>query len=392
MRRFSRYLAAACAAASLAAPAPAAAQSAAAWYTGVTSPPQGGAQHASVSQGIGLVRVTIDYSSPHVHSPSGVDRRGKIWGKGGLVGEGMTSFPIGTCGDGCPWRGGANENTVFTTTHALTVQGQRLPAGSYGLHFIPQAGGDWTIIFSKVANAWGSFTYDPKEDALRVAAKPRKSEYHEDLTYEFRDRRPDGATAVLRWEDLELPFALKVDDVNGLYVARMREELRSTGGFDWRGWTTAAQFCLANQVHLDEALLWAQRALQPAFFGEENFTTLSTLGEAELANGKIQEGKATLAKALNLPTAGVLDIHQVGRQLIAMRRPADAVEVFETNVRLHPNDWPVRFGLARGYAALGQRDKAIAQARLALPQAPDSVNRLVVSDFIASLEAGKSGN
>jgi hypothetical protein len=389
MLRIYRYLAAACTAATLAAPA--AAQSAAAWYTGVTSPPQGGAQRASVTQGIGLVRVTIDYSSPHVHSPSGVDRRGKIWGQGGLVGYGMTSFPIGTCGDECPWRGGANENTVFTTTHGLTVQGQRLPAGSYGLHFIPQPGA-WTIIFSKVANAWGSFTYDPKEDALRVAAKPQPSAYHEDLTYEFRDRQPDGATAVLRWEDLELPFALQVADVNDLYVARMREDLRSTGGFDWRGWTTAAQFCLANQTHLDEALLWAQRSLQPAFFGEENFTTLSTLAEAELANGKLQEGKATLAKALGLPTAGVLDIHLVGRQLIAMKRPADAVEVFETNVKLHPNDWPVRFGLARGYAALGQRDKAIAQAKLALPQAPDAVNRLVVNDFIDSLESGKSGN
>jgi len=385
MLRTCRHLAAFALAALLAAPA-------AAQFTGVTTPAAGGSQHASASQDIGLVRVTIDYSSPHVHSPSGVDRRGKIWGKGNLVEYGLTNLGgPSTCGDQCPWRGGANQNTVFTATHDVTVQGQRLPAGSYGLHFIPEAS-EWTVIFSKNSAAWGSFTYDPEEDALRVMAKPQKSEYHEDLTYEFRERKPDGATAVLRWEDLELPFAIKVDNVNDLYVARMREELRSTGGFDWRGWTTAAQFCLANQTHLDEALVWAQRGLQPKFSGEENFTTLSTLAEALMANGKDSEGKATLAKALQLPTAGVIDIHLLGRQLIAMKRPDDAVRVFETNVKLHSNVWPVHFGLARGYAAQGQREKAIAQAKLALPQAPDAINQAVVRDFIQSLEAGKSGN
>jgi len=385
MLRTCRHLAAFALATLLAAPA-------AAQFTGVTTPRAGGSQHSSVSQDIGLVRVTIDYGSPHVHSPSGVDRRGKIWGKGNLVEYGLTNLGgPSTCGDQCPWRGGANENTVFTTTHDVAVQGQRLPAGSYGLHFIPEAG-EWTIIFSKNSTAWGSFTYDSKEDALRVTAKPQKSEYHEDLTYEFRDRKPDGATALLRWEDLELPFALRVDNVNDLYVAKMRDELRSTGGFDWRGWTTAAQFCLANQTHLDEALVWAQRGLEAKFAGEENFTTLSTLAEALMANGKDSEGKATLAKALHLPTAGVIDIHLLGRQLIAMKRPGDAVEVFETNVKLHPNAWPVRFGLARGYAAQGQREKALAQAKLALPQAPDAVNQAIVRDFIQSLEAGKSGN
>jgi hypothetical protein len=370
---------------------PAAAQVAAQWYSGVTLPPQGNAQHASVSQAIGLVRIAIDYSSPHVHSPSGVDRRGKIWGKGNLVGYGFTSLPAGTCGEECPWRGGANENTVFTTSHDILVQGQHLRAGSYGLHFLPGAE-EWTVIFSKDSTSWGSFTYDSRQDALRVGAKPQRSEYHEDLTYEFRDRQPDHATIALRWEDLELPLSIEVKNPNDLYVARLKEDLRSTGGFDWRGWATAAQFCLSNNTHPEEALLWAQRSMQPAFFGQENFTTLTTLAEALLANGKEAEGKATLAKALRDPSAGVLDIHVVARQLIAMNRSLDAVEVFETNVKLHPSEWPVRFGLARGYAAIGARDKAIVQAQLALPQAPDDVNRTIVQDFIDSLKSGHGGN
>ncbi|HYU31808.1 MAG TPA: DUF2911 domain-containing protein, partial [Thermoanaerobaculia bacterium] len=143
---------------------------------GLTLPPDGDNELASVTQGIGLVRVTIQYNSPDVHSPTGEDRRGKIWG--GLVPYGMASLGFGTCGDQCPWRGGANENTVFTTSHDVKIEGQPLPAGSYGLHFLPGQD-EWTVIFSKNSTSWGSFTYDAKEDALRVKVKPQKSDYNE---------------------------------------------------------------------------------------------------------------------------------------------------------------------------------------------------------------------
>ena len=92
----------------------------------ITLPPSGDNQFSSVTQGIGLVRVTVEYHSPDVHGPTGDDRHGKIWG--GLVPYGMADLGFGTCGNQCPWRGGANENTVFTTSHDIKVQGQHLPA------------------------------------------------------------------------------------------------------------------------------------------------------------------------------------------------------------------------------------------------------------------------
>src|SRR5262249_29625029 len=49
-------------------------------FPGLTLPPSGNNQKASVVQFIGPVRVSIDYSSPAVHSPQGQDRRGQIWG------------------------------------------------------------------------------------------------------------------------------------------------------------------------------------------------------------------------------------------------------------------------------------------------------------------------
>src|SRR5436305_11313276 len=113
--------------------------------TGITLPPSGNNQHSSVTQSIGLVNVTIDYSSPRVVR-NGEDRRGKIYGK--LVPYGMQkTLGYGTCTQ-CHWRAGANENTVFTTSHDIKIEGQPLAAGSYGLHMIPGES-EWTIIFSK---------------------------------------------------------------------------------------------------------------------------------------------------------------------------------------------------------------------------------------------------
>jgi len=361
---------------------PAAAQS-----QGITLPPSGGNQRATVVQQIGLVRVSIDYSSPHVHSPAGDDRKGKIWGK--LVPYGMANLGFGTCGENCPWRGGANENTVFTTSHDIKVQGQPLPAGSYGLHFLPGAD-EWTIIFSKNSTSWGSFSYDPKEDALRVKAKPEAAEYHEVLTYEFPERKLDTATVALKWENLAVPFTLTVEHPYDLYVENLRRELRSSPGFTSQNWLAAAQFSLANKTHLDDGLAWAKQAMDPNFGGQESFNTLSTLADLEAANGQTADAAKTMSRALSHPSAQPMDFHLYGRRLLAEKKPQEAMKVFEENAKRHPDVWPVHIGLARGYAALGKKKEALAEARLALPQAPDAANKKSVQNLIQQIEDGQA--
>jgi hypothetical protein len=363
--------------------------SAAAQSPGVTLPPSGGNQRQTVIQQIGLVRVSVDYSSPHVHSPSGEDRKGKIWGK--LVPFGLVNLGFGTCGDQCPWRGGANENTVFTTSQAIKVQGQPLPAGTYGLHFIPGPD-EWTVVFSKNSTSWGSFFYDAKEDALRVKAKPEAGDYHEVLTYDFPERRQDKATLALRWENLSLPIDLTVDNSTQLYVENLRRELRSSPGFGWEGWAAAATYCVDNQTNLEEAEKWAQRAMDRTQGGQENFTTLTLLSRIQTANGHTEEAAKTLDRALNHPTTTPLDIHLYGRQLLAEKKPAEALKVFQANARRNPNVWPVHVGLARGYAATGRAKEALAEAKLALPQAPDDANRKALEAMIQKLEAGQAVN
>ena len=346
-------------------------------------PASGDNQRASVTQEIGPVEVTISYGSPRVVL-RGNDRRGKIWG--GLVPYGMTELDFNEC-KSCPWRAGANEGTIFTTTGEIKVQGKSLPAGSYGLYAItgPE---EWTFIFSKNATSWGAYWYDPKEDVLRVTTKPSKSEYHEWLTYEFTEREPAKAVVALKWDELQAPVTLTVEDAPARWVAKMKDALRGYTGFSWENWQRAADYCLKNKIALPEALDWAQRGAGPNFGGENQVLAQTTLARALAANGKEAEASKVWDKAVNLPGATPVEIHMVGRGLLAEGKAEQALSVFQTNAKRFPNQWPVHVGLMRGYAATGDAKKALAEARLALPQAPDEPNKKGLADAIAKLEKG----
>jgi hypothetical protein len=359
-----------------------------AFAQGITTPPSGGNERATVTQHIGTVVVSIDYSSPHVHSPQGQDRRGKIWGT--LVPYGMANLGFGTCKE-CPWRVGANENTVFTTSNDIQVNGSTLPAGTYALFAIPQQD-EWTWIFSKNHTSWGSFFYDPAEDVLRVKAKPEKAEYREVLTFDFTERKNDHATVAMKWEELAVPIDITVPNAADLYVATIRNELRNSPGFNDTAWQQAARYALDNK-HPADAMAWAEAAVSaPGGIGTKNFTNLMTLADAQDANGKSAEAAKSRDEAMNDPSATVFDLHGYGRQLIAKGKGAEALKVFQLNAKRNPGVWPTNGGLARGYSAVGNYPEALKYAKLALAQAPDEGNRKNLENMIKKLEAGQDAN
>jgi len=354
----------------------------------ITLPPSGGNQRSTVTQQVGPVTISIDYSSPHVHSPQGQDRRGKIWGT--LVPYGMANLGFGTCKE-CPWRVGANVNTVFTTSADIQVNGSTLPAGSYALFAIPQQD-EWTWIFSKNHTSWGSFFYDPAEDALRVKAKPEKAEYREVLTFDFIERKDDHATVAMKWEELAVPIDISVPNASDLYVAAIRNELRNSPGFNDTEWQQAARYALDNK-HPVEGLQWAERSIDPAGgIGRKNFTNLMTLADAQEANGKTADAAKSRDAAMNDPSATVFDLHGYGRQLIAKGKKDEALKVFQLNAKRNPGVWPTNGGLARGYSATGNYPEALKYAKLALAQAPDDANRKNLENMIKKLEAGQDVN
>ncbi|HKQ97795.1 MAG TPA: DUF2911 domain-containing protein, partial [Candidatus Polarisedimenticolia bacterium] len=330
---------------------------------GVTLPPSGDNQKSTVVQHLGIATVTVDYSSPDVHAPDGSDRHGKIWGE--LVPYGWHEENFGTCGKKCPWRGGANENTVVTFSHDVKVEGKPLPAGAYGLHFVPGET-EWTAIFSKNSNSWGSYTYDEREDALRVTVKPAKSEYREWLAYDFTDRHPDHAVLALEWEDLRVPIAIDLPNASELYYQKLSDELRSSPGFDYHGWQQAADYLVQAKVHLEEAEKWAQNAVSMPFIGEENFATLSSLAGAQRARGKDTEAKATMDKALGLPSTSPFDIYQYARPMIRDGNPQEALKIFQNAAKRYPNKWPLDLGIARAYSAMGDYKTALKYAKTSL--------------------------
>jgi hypothetical protein len=116
----------------------------------------------TVSGKIGNATITIKYGSPSVKGR-------EIWGK--LV-------PFNEV-----WRAGANDATTFQTDKDLTIEGEKLPAGTYSFFVIPTQE-DCTIIFNTVAKQWGAYKYDASKDQLRVKVIQKQSDSNsEKLAY-----------------------------------------------------------------------------------------------------------------------------------------------------------------------------------------------------------------
>ncbi len=156
---------------------------------------------ASVMQVIGAdTSITITYCRP------GVKGR-KIWGE--LVPYGMAPGNKYSKDQPFPWRAGANENTTIEFNNDIMIEGNKLPAGKYGIHMIPSEK-DWIIIFSKNNSAWGSFKYNQEEDALRITVTPVKAPHQEWMVFGFDDLAGTSATVYLHWEELKVPFKIEL--------------------------------------------------------------------------------------------------------------------------------------------------------------------------------------
>jgi len=319
-------------------------------------------QRATVSQRLGLTSVTIDYHRPQV-------RGRKVWGE--LV-------PFGKV-----WRAGANENTVITFTDPVKVEGQPLAKGSYGLHMLPTEG-SWTVIISKNSTSWGSFTYDEKEDALRVTVKPAPAEMHESLTYDFEELASDSAVVTLKWEKVAVPFKVSVN-VPEVTLASLRQQVRGLQAYSWVGWNDAATYCLENKTNYEEALKWADSSIQ----NEERFENLDTKANLLRATGKTSEADATMKKALDV--AGPLQLHNYGRQLLTQKKTAEATKIFERNAQKNPKLWFVYVGLARAQSAEGKYKDAARNVKEALARAPEQ-QKQYLQGLVEKLETGKDIN
>jgi hypothetical protein len=319
-------------------------------------------QRAEISQRIGITDITISYHRPLVN-----DR--KVWG--GLVPYGQV------------WRAGANENTTITFSDPVQIEGKPLDKGTYGLHMIPNAD-EWTIIFSKNSTSWGAFTYDEKEDALRVTVKPKPADMHNALTYDFDDLQKDSAVVELEWEKVAVPFKVSVD-VHDLVEASLKKQLRNLSQYTWMSWDDAANYLLAEKVALDDALIYANKSIE----NEDRFDNEDTKAKVLTALNRKDDAAAAQKKALDL--ASPLQIHIYARGLQAEKRSEEAFAIFRENAKKHPDQWFVHSGLARIYSSQGKFDDAAKEMKLALAGAPDN-QKSYVDGLVKRLEAKQDIN
>jgi hypothetical protein len=319
-------------------------------------------QYAEVTQRIGVTSITVKYSRPLVNNR-------KIW-------DGLVPY-------GKVWRTGANTNTTITFSDPVMIEGKTLDKGSYGLHTIPNAD-QWTIIFSKNSTSWGSFTYDEKEDALRVSVKPKAAEMHDALTFEFDDLQPDSATIELKWERIEVPFKIAVD-VRETVRESLRKQLRTLARYTWISWDDAANYLLAEKFDLNDALAYAEKSIEI----EDRFENEITKSKVLTALNRQSEAAAAQTKALNIGTP--LQVHQFARELLAAKRSDEAFTIFRENARKHPDLWFVHEGLARDYSAQGKFIEAKNEIKAALAAAPDD-QKSNLNELLKRLENGQDIN
>jgi hypothetical protein len=156
---------------------------------------------AAVSQTLGVdTEIVIEYGRPGVKGRT-------IWGE--LVPYAMNPGNKYSNNKPFPWRAGANENTTISFNSDLLIEGEQIPAGKYSIHMLPGEE-EFKIMFNKVSDAWGSYTYDEGQNALVVTVEPVESAHTEWLEYGFSDLSDDSAMAYLRWDDLTIPFAVKL--------------------------------------------------------------------------------------------------------------------------------------------------------------------------------------
>lgn len=313
-------------------------------------------QHALVSQRIGVTDITINY-----HRPLANGRR--IWGK---------VVPYGQV-----WRAGANENTTITFTDPVTIEGQALDKGTYGLHMIPGEN-QWIVIFSKDSAAWGSFTYKQEDDALRVTVKPLSTDTHNALAYDFDDIKADSTVVTMSWDKVAVPFKVTVN-VNDIVTASIHQQIHGLNQYYWEGWDDAAGYFLANKINLEEALKDEDQSIQ----AEERYDNLLNKAKILEAMGRTQDAEMFRTKALD--KASALQLYFYARQLQGEKKQDEAFAVFRSTAKKFPDYWTSHMGLARVYSAQGDFDNAVKEVKLSLTGAPDS-NKANLEGYVKRLQ------
>ena len=324
---------------------------------------------ATVSQTVGISTVTVQYSRPSVKGRT-------IWGD--LVPYGWNVQNFGNQ-KSAPWRAGANENTVIEFSHDAMVEGKAVPAGRYGLFFTINADDSGEVILSKDSRSWGSFFYEAEQDQLRANIHLRQHAMTELLTYDFINLTKNTAELVLNWENKQFPVRIEfaVDDI---VMRNATEELKGVVGFNWQGFSSAANYALQNNIKSDQALQWANRAVTM----NKNFNTLMAKAGLLELHGKMADASKTKEEALVLGTEN--EINAYGYQLLNQNKFDEAIHILTVNTDRFPDSANAWDSLGEAYALKGDKDNAITSFKKSLSLDPPEAVKANSMKYLRKLE------
>jgi len=222
----------------------------------------------TITQELGLGQIDLTYSRPNV-------RGRKIFG--GLE-------PYGTV-----WRTGANAATIIKFSDDVTINGNKVPAGEYGLFSIPGKD-EWTVILNKTAHQWGAYTYKQSEDLLRFKVKTiTHSEPTETMTVQFNNVDQTKCELEVKWENISFSFPISTE-VDSKIMSNIDEIMNH----DKKPYFEAAMYYYENNKDLTKALEWISTAekMEPkaAFYKLWKARIQLKMGDKTAALATAQEG------------------------------------------------------------------------------------------------------
>jgi len=220
---------------------------------------------ATVEQRVGLTDISIEYSRPGVRGRT-------IFGD--LVPFGKT------------WRTGANSNTKITFSSDISIEGQTLKAGSYGLYTVPNEN-SWEIMFYAESDNSGV----PRDwDNAKIVAKTSVEVYSmpmnvETFTITFDDVSSTSAVIGLLWEKtyVGIKFEVPTDKLVSETIDAVMAASPEAGDY-----YNAAIYYRQQDIDIKKANEWMEKAMslteKPAFWQlRQQSLIYAKMGETEKA-------------------------------------------------------------------------------------------------------------
>ena len=324
------------------------------------------------TQMLGITKITIDYSSPAV-------RERDVWNN---------VVPY----DGQPiaWRAGANMNTRIKFSTDVTINGEKIPAGSYGLHMIPRKDAGWSLLLAKNDEQWGSYYLDVEKDVFKsIEINPEECPFRENLAFEFLGRTDSTLVVALEWEKKRIPFTVGVD-LNKTVIESFRSQLLGINTYRWEAWNDAARWCLQRKTNLEEALSWAERSINGGYNGfaaNKNLSNLTTKIQLQQALGQNEEARKTKEEAVSIPVQDPMEVNNFARFLINEGDYDLSRKTFARGCEFFDNPWFLQLGVAVSDYFLDKKQEAVKTMKEVLKRSPDNFKGRI-EEMMKEMEAG----